>query len=78
MERYKNLSGKSGVHSYEIGGDCIEVQFNDRAAYLYDYESAGSGNIEKMRQLAKKGIGLNTFINKYVKKNYARKLRWEK
>lgn len=75
MERYKNLSGDSGVAAYEIGPDFIRVQFTDGALYLYTYASAGSHNIEQMKQLARKGQGLNSFINTTVRKLYARKER---
>lgn len=75
MDRYKNLSGDSGVQAYEIGHDSITVEFNDGAVYLYTNGSAGAQNIEEMKRLAIAGRGLNGFINKYVRKNYARKLR---
>lgn len=75
MERYKNLGGDSGVVAYEIGPDFIRVQFSDGAIYLYTYASAGSHNIEQMKQLATRGQGLNTFINTTVRKAYARKER---
>lgn len=73
MERYKNLSGSSGVVEYEIGPDFIRVQFSDRAVYLYNYAITGSHNIEHMKQLARNGQGLNSFINTTVRKAYARK-----
>ena len=75
MERYKNISGDSGVYCYEIGDDSITVQFNDGSVYLYDYQSAGSGNIERMKSLAIFGQGLNSFIMRVVKKKYASKLK---
>lgn len=75
MERYRNLSGDSGVVAYEIGSDFIRVQFADGAIYLYTYASAGSHNIENMKQLARTGQGLNSFINTTVRKAYARKER---
>ena len=74
MERYKNLGGQSGVYAFEIGSDYIKVQFNDGATYLYNYSSAGSQNIQEMKRLANAGKGLNTFINKNVKKMYATRL----
>lgn len=73
MTQYKNLGGRSGVYSYEIGGDSIEVQFNDGMVYLYTENSAGSTNLEQMKKLALAGSGLNSFINKYVKKGYESK-----
>jgi len=75
MERYKNIGGDSGVVAYEIGDDFIKVQFNDGSLYLYNFQSAGSDNIEQMKQLAIAGRGLNSFIGRVVKKRYASKLR---
>ena len=75
MEKYRNLGGNSNVSSYEIGEEQITVQFGDGSLYLYNYASTGHDNIERMKILASDGLGLNSFINKYVKKRYARKLR---
>jgi hypothetical protein len=75
MQRYKNLSGDSNVSAYEIGIGTITVLFNDGSAYLYNDQSAGSANIVQMQRLAELGQGLNGFINRYVRKSYARKLR---
>ena len=75
MERYRNRGGDSGVVAYEIGPDSITVKFSDGSIYLYTYQSAGSANIEHMKRLAIDGEGLNNFINRCVKKSYARKLR---
>lgn len=71
VERYKNLSGNSGVAAYEIGEDSIKVEFRDGHRYLYTYQSAGKENIEHMKELAITGRGLNTFISRYVRKRYA-------
>lgn len=73
MEKYKNLSGDSGVSGYEIGSDYIKVTFKGGSkVYVYNYTSAGRDNIENMKNLAKNGTGLNAFINKNVKKLYSR------
>ena len=63
MERYKNLSGNSGVVAYEIVEDGIKVQFKNGFLYHYTNESVGPANIEKMHRLAIAGRGLATFIN---------------
>ena len=39
------------------------------------YESAGSENIEEIKELASKGEGLNSFINTNVRHYYARRER---
>lgn len=75
MERYRNLGNDSGVTGYEIGQGAIIVQFKDGAIYLYDDQSAGPAHIAEMHRLATVGQGLNSFINRVVDKNYARKLR---
>ena len=72
MERYRNIDGDSGVTGYEIGSDFIKVWFNNNW-YLYTYASAGSNNIEEMKKLAVAGNGLNSFINKHVRKDYESK-----
>ena len=75
MTRYANLGGDSGVVTYESGPDCITVGFHDGSQYLYIRDSAGTRNIEQMKGLAEAAQGLNEFINRYVKKRYARKSR---
>ena len=75
MEHYKNLGGDSGVVAYEIGPGSITVQFKDGSVYLYTDQSAGAASIAEMQRLAKAGQGLNSFINRVVKKGYDRKLR---
>jgi hypothetical protein len=73
METYKNLGGDSNVSSFEIGNDYIKVEFNDGAIYVYTYASASNHDIEEMKDLATNGEGLNSFINRYVRKKYAYK-----
>jgi hypothetical protein len=74
MERYGHLRN-SGVIGYEIGPDSVTVQFQDGHVYLYTNQSAGSGNIQQMQNLARSGRGLNAFIDRVVKKLYASKVR---
>ncbi len=75
MQIYKNSGGDSGVCNYEIGTDYIKVQFSDGATYLYTNDSAGIQNISEMKRLANFGSGLNSFINKHVRKKYESQLR---
>lgn len=78
MINYKNLSGQSNVSRYRIGQDFIIVEFKTSGkdgsnTYRYSYASAGQINVEEMKKLAVKGIGLNSFINTIVRKNYETK-----
>lgn len=75
MIRYRNLSGTSSVYAYDVGINSIIVQFSDGSCYEYDQLSPGFNHIEQMKQLAQRGQGLGSYINRHVRKNYARKLR---
>jgi len=72
MKAYKNLNGNSGVIAYEMGDGSITVQFST-TTYLYNDQSAGAANIQRMHVLAEAGRGLGSFINTSVRKAYARK-----
>ena len=75
MERYKNSGGKSNVVAYEIGPDFVSICFADGGKYIYTNQSAGLANIEKMKQLALTGQGVNSFINRVVSNRYESKGR---
>lgn len=75
MKRYENHHGSSGITAYDIDQDSITVVFRDGAKYLYTSASAGMDNVERMKTLAEQGYGLNEFINRTVRKRYAKKLR---
>ena len=70
MEKYKNLSGNSGIYSYEIGAEYIKVRF-DKGTYLYDYKMPGKTHVDQMKKLAIKGRGLATYINIHVRENFS-------
>jgi len=71
MEKYKNLSGKSGIVAFQEGTDYIRVKFlGSDDIYTYSYSSAGVKHIEKMKEMARKGKGLSTYISRYVKDKY--------
>ncbi|MFT6044543.1 MAG: hypothetical protein ACI9WC_000240 [Arenicella sp.] len=71
MQKYADLNDDSGVSSYEIGSSYIKVWFNrDAASYVYSYLSAGRYHVEHMKTLAIAGKGLNSYIDKNVKRDY--------
>lgn len=71
MERYGNAGGDSGVSAYEIGTDYIKIKFSGTSrTYTYSYRRAGSTHVEQMKQLARRGSGLNSYINRYAKHLY--------
>jgi len=72
-EPYRNLSGDSGVTYYAIGPDFIAVQFHDPTVYFYDHTRPGRAHVEQMKTFAMGGRGLGTYINRHVRKAFARK-----
>ena len=75
MERYKKLGKGSGVFGYEIRDNYIIVQFKDGSQYIYNESIPGKYHVTKLKEFALRGIGLNSYINSAIKKNYAAKLR---
>jgi hypothetical protein len=65
MEPYSNLNGDSGVLAYQIGADYIIVQFKTGhyTFYKYTYSSAGNLVIETLKNFARQGRGLNSYIS---------------
>jgi len=74
MKRYKDLGGKSGIDSFELGPRYITVWFSNRSAYVYNYIKPGRTNTEEMKKLALAGQGLNSYIGKYVGKKFYLKI----
>ena len=72
MKTYKNLSGNSGIATYEIGRTFINIKFKGESGiYTFNYEQPGRDIIEEMKALALSGKGLGTFISDEVGNNYA-------
>lgn len=72
MQSYYDLNGNSGIVAFEVGVDYITVQFSTGALYTYSYRSAGIEKVENMKRLAVQGSGLNSYINRYARKDYER------
>jgi len=71
LNKYKDLSGDGGIMGYFFLEDGIIIKFSNSYYYLYNYENPGGEHVEKMKKLAAQGQGLKTYINKYVRDNYA-------
>ena len=70
MEQYLNAGGNSGIKAYSIGQDYVDVVFTSGALYRYSYRSAGRDKVEQMKILARKGVGLNSYIMRYARMDY--------
>ena len=75
MEPYRNLAGDSGVVSFECGPDFIKVGFRNGSIYVYDYAHTGEQHVERMKELARNGRGLSTYISRFVQASYSYKER---
>ncbi len=75
MTPYLNLSGESNVISFEITTDSIHVVFRSgtHRNYLYDNTKPGKATVDHMKNLARDGRGLNSYISRVVKSNFAKK-----
>lgn len=74
MQPYANKSGISGIKAFELDDDAIVVWFASGEGYRYAAERPGKAHVEAMRQHAMEGVGLATYINRYVRDEYAEKL----
>lgn len=75
MEKYRSLNGHSGVECYMTGPDFITVGFRNGTFRMYTYESAGPDAVEKMKDLAASGQGLNSYIESSASRKHARQWR---
>jgi hypothetical protein len=73
MQQYNDINGDSGVAAYEIGADSITVQFLKGGTYVYNGSKPGAAHVAEMQRLAQAGDGLSTYINKFVRKDFAEK-----
>ncbi len=73
MQKYADTNNDSGVSHFEIKATSITVRFKDTSKlYTYSYGIAGQHHVDKLKQLAMSGNGLNAYINHNVKFNYDR------
>ena len=75
MERYRNLTGDSNVVAYQLGAGTITVQFatGTYRNYVYDATAPGAATVAELSRLAIEGRGLNSYIIRVIKKDYAHK-----
>jgi hypothetical protein len=71
---YGDRSGRSGVVAYEIRDDEMDVEFANGDIYRYDEITPGPVDLELMKRYARAGRGLSTYISKFVRDRYAKKL----
>jgi hypothetical protein len=65
MQRYRNLSGNSGVVEFKIQPGFVIVRFDRGDLYVYMSERVGGHHVEEMKRLAVAGKGLSTYITQH-------------
>ena len=75
MKTYDNLGGNSGVVAYDYDSHMIKVQFDDGWIYEYEASKIGAADFQKMISLAESGHGLNSYINRYIRKRFSNKYK---
>ena len=74
MQWYADIDGDSGIAAYELGSDAIVIRFKQGGTYRYDASAPGAKHVRQMQKLARAGRGLNEYINRHVRGNFAAKL----
>ena len=75
FQRYRPGAHESGVIAFALEDDAIHVQFQSGDVYVYSAASTGVDHLDRLKQLALAGAGLNTYISQQIHSHYARKYR---
>ena len=74
MKPYADVSGTSGIVAYEATPGSIIIRFTGGARYEYNAQKPGPAAVRRMKALAERGRGLATYISRFVRDSYFRKL----
>ena len=72
VQPYRHAGSDAGILAYETGRDYIRVRFRSGRISRYSHARAGASHVERMKELAKLGRGLTTYISKNVHDLYDR------
>lgn len=70
FQPYRKVRGASGVVAYAVMDDAMHIQFRNGDVYVYTPAATGRLHLKVMKQLARAGAGLNTYIRRQVKDRY--------
>ncbi len=77
FQSYRKVRGASGVVAYAFVDDAMHIQFRNGDVYVYTPAATGRLHLKVMRQLARAGAGLSTYISRQVKNRYTLKYKRE-
>lgn len=60
MTKYEKKDSR--VESYELGDNFIRIHFEQGGVYNYTYSDVGKDRVDRMKTLAQKGDGLQSYI----------------
>ncbi|WP_296260105.1 MULTISPECIES: hypothetical protein [unclassified Pseudomonas] len=60
--------------AFRLEEGSILVEFADQSRYLYNTIKPGPAAVAELQKLARAGQGLNSYINRIIRKNYFEKL----
>ena len=75
LHHYPDDGHQTGVLAYSLDKDSITVLFREGWLYLYDSDRPGARHVKNMKDLARQGSGLSTYISQHVRENYKKKWR---
>ena len=74
-ENYLDLSGDGGIEGFIISRSKIFILFDNAYWYEYDNIKPGKEHLTHMKDFARKGKGLKTYVNQNVRDNYRSKFK---
>ena len=70
FRRYGNDGNRTGIESYALLARGIALRFADGSVLLYDRDCPGGQHVDRMKELARAGSGLGTYISRHVGRRY--------
>src|SRR5690606_15117584 len=74
FHRYGNRDNRSGIQAYALLARGIAIRFVDGAVLLYDRDCPGQQHVDRMKELARAGRGLGTYLGRHVGRRYASRI----
>lgn len=77
FQPYRKVHAASGVVAYAFDNDAMHIQFRNGDVYVYTPAATGRLHLKVMRQLARAGAGLSTYISRQIRNRYSLKYKRE-
>jgi hypothetical protein len=77
FQPYRTVRGASGVVAYAVVDDAMHIQFRNGEVYVYTPAATGRLHLKVMKQLARAGAGLSTYVSRQVKDRFTLKYKRE-